>query len=163
KTSSPPADRVTVAKAIARPKKPVCPCASPHAALLASSATIGPRSSNNAGLTNSRKWEGRSQRCGSLPGGGPGVHTLTVHSTDDVRLHVVTSADPADSSQTGPLVLFVHGYPDTHRTWEPQMAALRGDCRVVAFDLRGAGASTAPRDQWGYAIERVLPDLTAVI
>jgi pimeloyl-ACP methyl ester carboxylesterase len=89
--------------------------------------------------------------------------TLTVPSSDDVHLHVVTSAAGADAAPAKPLILFVHGYPDTHRTWHPQMTAMGGDYRVAAFDLRGAGASTAPGDRKGYAIERVLPDLTAVI
>jgi pimeloyl-ACP methyl ester carboxylesterase len=84
------------------------------------------------------------------------VSTLTVESTDGVRLHVVTNLEADGSGPDGPLILFVHGYPDTSRTWAPQVAGLQADHRVAAFDLRGAGRSTAPTD-------RVLPDLTAVI
>ena len=39
-------------------------------------------------------------------------------------------------------VVLVHGLAGDHTAWAPQMAALRGRHRVVAFDNRGAGRST---------------------
>ena len=43
----------------------------------------------------------------------------------------------------GPVLLLVHGFPLDHRMWSSQLAALAGECRVIAPDLRGFGR-TAP-------------------
>lgn len=91
------------------------------------------------------------------------MHAVTVASTEGVALHVTTNVGEPGVNPQAPLLLFVHGYPDTHRTWAPQVAAFGPACRVAAMDLRGAGASAKPADQTAYAIERVLPDVTAVI
>ncbi len=78
-------------------------------------------------------------------------------------LHVVFNSRAIDGGPPKPTVIFVHGYPDTHRTWSLQMAALADTCHVVAFDLRGAGASAPPPRERDYAIDAILPDVTAVI
>ena len=44
----------------------------------------------------------------------------------------------------GPPVLLLHGFPETHACWEPIAPRLEQSHRVVAVDLRGYGASTAP-------------------
>lgn len=62
-----------------------------------------------------------------------------------------------------PTLIFAHGFPDSHSTWAEQVEAFRHDYHVAAFDLRGVGASTAPREAAGYRIDRVLPDFAAVI
>ncbi len=90
------------------------------------------------------------------------AETLWVE-TPQVRLHV-RRARPRGGAATGSVpVLFVHGYPDSWRSWIPAMEALGTDHEVAAFDLRGAGRSSAPDDPEGFAIERVLPDFIAVI
>lgn len=61
-----------------------------------------------------------------------------------------------------PLVL-VHGYPDTAQLWDRVADRLATDHHVVAYDVRGAGASTAPTDAAGYRLEHLLADLAAVI
>lgn len=40
-----------------------------------------------------------------------------------------------------PALIFIHGFPLDHTMWLPQMEALKGQCRVVAYDLRGHGDS----------------------
>jgi pimeloyl-ACP methyl ester carboxylesterase len=64
----------------------------------------------------------------------------------------------ADGS--GPALVLVHGAPSDHGTFEPLVAALRGDVTTFAMDRRGSGASgdTAP-----YAIEREFEDVAAVV
>ncbi|WP_245733273.1 SDR family oxidoreductase [Lentzea jiangxiensis] len=64
---------------------------------------------------------------------------------------------------SGPTVVLVHGYPDTHAVWNRVAALLEGDFRVVTYDVRGAGASTAPSTQDGYRLGRLAADLFAVI
>jgi haloacetate dehalogenase len=45
---------------------------------------------------------------------------------------------------SGPPLLCLHGYPQTHVCWHRVAPALAGECTVVAMDLRGYGQSSAP-------------------
>jgi pimeloyl-ACP methyl ester carboxylesterase len=62
-------------------------------------------------------------------------------------------------------VVLVHGYPDTQGMWDPLARLLhdRHGLRVVTYDVRGAGASTAPQSRDGYLTERLVDDLVAVL
>ncbi|MFD9698727.1 SDR family oxidoreductase [Lentzea sp. NPDC059081] len=64
---------------------------------------------------------------------------------------------------SGPVVVLVHGYPDTHAVWDRVAALLEKDFRVVTYDVRGAGESTAPSTEDGYRLDRLAADLFAVI
>jgi NAD(P)-dependent dehydrogenase (short-subunit alcohol dehydrogenase family)/pimeloyl-ACP methyl ester carboxylesterase len=64
---------------------------------------------------------------------------------------------------TGPTVVLVHGYPDTHAVWDRVAAILEKDFRVVTYDVRGAGESTAPSTEDGYRLAHLADDLFAVI
>ena len=64
---------------------------------------------------------------------------------------------------SAPTVLLVHGYPDTQAVWDPVVERLAAEHRVVSYDVRGAGASTAPRRRAGYLIARLVDDLVAVL
>lgn len=57
----------------------------------------------------------------------------------------------------------VHGYPDNHETWLPLIRQLAGRYRIVAYDVRGAGASDKPRWSRDYHLQRLSEDLQAVI
>ena len=56
----------------------------------------------------------------------------------DVTLHVATSGT------SGPPVMLLHGFPQTHLAWRHVAADLRRDHRVLCPDLRGYGASDKP-------------------
>jgi pimeloyl-ACP methyl ester carboxylesterase len=45
----------------------------------------------------------------------------------------------------GPTVLMVHGWPDTYRMWDRQVAALRGRYRCARFTLPGFDTAAPPR------------------
>jgi len=62
-----------------------------------------------------------------------------------------------------PTVVLVHGYPDNASVWSRVAPALAGRCDVVAYDVRGAGRSSAPRRIADYRIERLNEDLAAVV
>ena len=47
---------------------------------------------------------------------------------------------------SGPPMLLLHGYPETHMMWAGIASDLAKDFTVVAPDLRGYGKSTAPAD-----------------
>ena len=70
-----------------------------------------------------------------------------------------------------PTVLFVHGYPDSHAVWDEVCAKLGGPgggaglpraFHTVRYDVRGAGASDAPRHLSGYRLDALADDLFAV-
>jgi pimeloyl-ACP methyl ester carboxylesterase len=62
----------------------------------------------------------------------------------------------------GPAIVLVHGYPDTKELWAEVLARLSGQFHVVAYDVRGAGASSAPRGAAVYDFTRLGDDLLAV-
>jgi pimeloyl-ACP methyl ester carboxylesterase len=74
------------------------------------------------------------------------------------ELALVEAGDAA-----APTIVFIHGYPDTKDLWAGVLARLRGRYHVVAYDVRGAGSSTAPRDVRSYRLERLGDDLLAVL
>ncbi|WP_236214376.1 alpha/beta fold hydrolase [Metapseudomonas otitidis] len=63
----------------------------------------------------------------------------------------------------GPVLLLVHGYPDNHRVWLPLVRELAADYRIIAYDVRGAGDSEAPRRVRDYRLVHLANDLEAVI
>ena len=66
-------------------------------------------------------------------------------------------------STTGPSVLFVHGYPDTHRVWDPVIGRLEDRFRCLTYDVRGAGESDVPAARDAYRLTHLLTDLVAVM
>ena len=63
---------------------------------------------------------------------------------------------------TGPVALFVHGYPLDHTLWLDQIASLSGERRCVAPDLRGYGGSAADASP-SLTMELLAADLEALI
>lgn len=76
----------------------------------------------------------------------------------DVQL-AVDVRGPADA----PVVLLVHGYPDTSAVWSEIVARLESTHRVIAYDVRGAGASTRPDGEPAYDLHELADDMAAVI
>jgi pimeloyl-ACP methyl ester carboxylesterase len=69
-----------------------------------------------------------------------------------------------DSTGTGPWVLLVHGFPDTHDCWRHQVAALTAaGYRTIAPDLRGYGASDKPAALEAYEPAHLVSDLLGIL
>ena len=64
--------------------------------------------------------------------------------------------------EDGEPILFLHGFPESHRTWREILPDLAGDFRVIAPDQRGFGASDKPAGVESYKTDRVLEDLVAL-
>ena len=64
---------------------------------------------------------------------------------------------------TGPPVVFVHGFPDTHAVWDRVVERLAPAFSCVTYDVRGAGESEAPARRDDYRLSRLLSDLIAVL
>ena len=68
------------------------------------------------------------------------------------------------SGGTGPVVLLLHGFPDTHAVWRKQTDALiAAGYRVVAPDLRGYGKTEAPAGVANYTLELLRKDIVALL
>lgn len=64
----------------------------------------------------------------------------------------------------GPPVILVHGWPEIAWSWKNQIGALAdAGFRAIALDLKGFGASDAPRDPALYDIWRLTDDLVALL
>jgi pimeloyl-ACP methyl ester carboxylesterase len=76
---------------------------------------------------------------------GPWTHRFV--NANGTRFHVVEAG-------TGPLVLFLHGFPECWFAWERQVVSVsEAGFRAVAVDMRGYGASDKPpRGYDGYTM-----------
>jgi pimeloyl-ACP methyl ester carboxylesterase len=86
-----------------------------------------------------------------------GGRRVRVPTSDDIELDArIFGPDDA------PTVVLVHGWTCSAEFWKLQVSALEADRRVVAFDLRGHGASGQPANG-DYSIEAFAGDLDAIL
>jgi pimeloyl-ACP methyl ester carboxylesterase len=64
---------------------------------------------------------------------------------------------------SGPLILFVHGFPEFWYAWHPQLAEFRSDHRAVALDMRGYNLSSKPQEPERYRAKHLIEDLRLFI
>lgn len=68
-----------------------------------------------------------------------------------------------DGPDDAPVVVLVHGYPDTRLVWQQVADQLAATRRVARFDVRGAGDSFAPRGTRAYALPHLASDIGDII
>jgi pimeloyl-ACP methyl ester carboxylesterase len=65
---------------------------------------------------------------------------------------------------TGPLVILVHGWPESWYSWRHQLPALaQAGYRVVAPDMRGYGGSSLPSAIEDYNIKELTADVAGIV
>ena len=74
--------------------------------------------------------------------------------TNGIELDVVDTG-PRD----GPVLIFLHGFPDSHRTWRHQIAHLSGRYRCIAPDQRGYRGSSKPVGVESYTPDKLIGDV----
>jgi pimeloyl-ACP methyl ester carboxylesterase len=77
-------------------------------------------------------------------------------ATNGVRLHCAIAG-------RGPLVVLLHGFPESWYSWRHQIAALAPHFRVVAPDLRGYNESEKPHAVSAYTLAEVTADVVGLI
>jgi pimeloyl-ACP methyl ester carboxylesterase len=84
--------------------------------------------------------------------------TFRVIETNGIRMRI------AEAGEAGPLVLLVHGWPESWYSWRHQLTALaNAGYRVVAPDMRGYGETDAPAAVEDYDIEHLAADMVGVL
>lgn len=74
-----------------------------------------------------------------------------------IRLHVVEQG-------TGPLVIFVHGFPESWYSWRQQLPAVAAaGYRAVAIDVRGYGRSSKPAAIDAYRMMALTSDVIGLV
>src|SRR5690349_7376798 len=76
-------------------------------------------------------------------------------TVNGVRLHYV-------SAGKGPLILFLHGFPEFWYEWKDQLAEFGKDQLAVAPDLRGYNLSDKPTELAGYKMNVLVEDIRAL-
>ena len=74
-----------------------------------------------------------------------------------VELDVAVAGHP-----TNPAIILLHGFPESHRTWRHQIAALAEDHFVLAPDQRGFARSSKPQGVENYTPDKPVADLIAL-
>jgi pimeloyl-ACP methyl ester carboxylesterase len=85
------------------------------------------------------------------------LQTTRIGLTTGVTLKVALGGPEG----TEPIV-FLHGFPESHRTWRHQLHNLERDFYVVAPDQRGFGGSDKPEEVEAYRTDKVVADLIAL-
>jgi pimeloyl-ACP methyl ester carboxylesterase len=85
-----------------------------------------------------------------------GFNHVTV-TVDGQRIHLVEEGD-------GPLVLLIHGFPESWYCWRKQIPALAdAGFRVAALDMRGYGRSGKPKAVDAYRVTELVADCVGVV
>lgn len=71
-----------------------------------------------------------------------------------IELDVVDTG-PRDA----PALIFLHGFPENHRTWRHQIAHLEGRYRCIAPDQRGYRGSSKPQAVEDYTADKLIGDI----
>jgi pimeloyl-ACP methyl ester carboxylesterase len=83
----------------------------------------------------------------------PHHHFLTANG---INLHYVTQGE-------GPLMVFLHGFPEFWYSWRHQLAEFSQDYNCVALDLRGYNESDKPDGVEAYRLEALVDDVREAI
>jgi pimeloyl-ACP methyl ester carboxylesterase len=77
--------------------------------------------------------------------------------TNGIKLHIAEAG-------SGPLVLLVHGFPESWYSWRHQIPALAAaGYHAVAVDVRGYGRSDAPAPVEAYSMKNMTADMAGVV
>src|SRR5690349_7306852 len=86
-----------------------------------------------------------------------GLETRRIALSTGVTLNTATAGDPSAEP-----ILFLHGFPESHRTWRHQLRDLARDHFVIAPDQRGFAGSDKPSEVEAYQADRPVEDAMAL-
>lgn len=89
-----------------------------------------------------------------IAGAAPAIEVRAFSSPRHTTRYL--EAGPAD----GPLMIFLHGWPQIGLVWRAQIEAFAAEgWRCIAPDMRGYGGSSAPDGSKAYALDEIVKDM----
>lgn len=85
------------------------------------------------------------------------TETRRIALSTGITLNVALAGENADDP-----IIFLHGFPESQRTWRHQIQALADDHLVVAPDQRGFAGSDKPEGVENYETGRIVADVLAL-
>ena len=82
------------------------------------------------------------------------MEQVRVHLPNGIHLMCVDEG-PVDA----PVLIFLHGFPESHRTWRHQIAQFKDRYRCIAPDMRGYRSSSKPQQVDAYAPNKLIADI----
>ncbi|WP_188641374.1 alpha/beta fold hydrolase [Blastomonas marina] len=82
------------------------------------------------------------------------MHQQRVKLANGIELDVVDEG-PRD----GEVLIFLHGFPESHRTWRHQIAHFSKQYRCIAPDQRGYRGSSKPQEVEAYTPDKLIGDV----
>lgn len=82
------------------------------------------------------------------------MHQQRVKLASGIELDVVDTG-PRD----GEVLIFLHGFPESHRTWRHQIAHFSEKYRCIALDQRGYRGSSKPQEVEAYTPDKLIGDV----
>lgn len=82
------------------------------------------------------------------------MHQQRVTLASGIELDVVDTG-PKDAET----LIFLHGFPESHRTWRHQIAHFSDSFRCIAPDQRGYRGSSKPQDVTAYTPDKLIGDV----
>ena len=77
--------------------------------------------------------------------------------------HGITLSCRATGPRNGPVLLFLHGFPEAGFVWDELLEHFGDRYRCVAPNLRGFAPSSAPVEAQAYRVKHLIADLDALI
>lgn len=74
-----------------------------------------------------------------------------------IEMDAYTAGNPAD-----PAIIFLHGFPESHRTWRHQIAAFSDRFYCIAPDQRGYRGTSKPQEVSAYTADKLTADIFAL-
>ena len=113
----------------------------------------GRRSGETCDRDGDRHGGGRDRRLSRARTPPPISHEYA--DVNGVRLHYARAG-------TGPLIVFLHGFPEFWYEWKNQLAEFSRDHTVVAPDMRGYNLSSKPAELSAYQMPKLVEDVRAL-
>lgn len=74
-----------------------------------------------------------------------------------IEMDAYTAGDPSN-----PAIIFLHGFPESHRTWRHQIAAFSDRFYCIAPDQRGYRGTSKPQEVDAYTADKLTADIFAL-